>query len=747
MAAGQRPINNVVDITNYVMLLTGPADARVRRRPRRRREARRPARARRRDDDHARRRRAHGSTPRCASSTTPRARPRSPASWAARAPRCATATTRVLMEAATWNGPNIQRTSTRLALRTEASGRFEKQLQPEQALEGQAVATQLMIELCGARPVGGTIDVGGPGPEPGDAAAARRAHRAAARRRGPARRRGRHPAPRSASASRDGATDGLDVTVPHLAPRRRHPRGRPDRGGRAHLGARPAPVDAALAPRRGRPARARAAAAPPRRGRARRRRASPRRSAGASPRPAVRAAARPAGRRRRRAREPDVRGPVGHAHDAARLAARRAAPQPLARVRGRAAVRGRRRLPAAHGGRRAGDGRRPATPGTRRTTPTLPDRAHAHRGADLRPRRGRRAGATPSRRAPTSSPPRACSRRCCARCACRLERRARRRRSRSCTRRGRPRCCSAAAARGLARRAAPVGGRRVGPRRRGAASSSTSACSAAAAPGVPRYEDLTSFPAIRQDIAVVVADDVPAAGVLEVVRSAGGALLRDARGVRRLPRRAGRGGPRLARAAARVPRARPHADRRGRRPAAGEDRRRAARPGRGRAAWLGSACSARSGYAGAIAARLIDRHPFFELAHVTARSEAGARLDDIHPRTRVPMRARDLGSRPPVRRRRRARLLAAPRRRARGRRAARARRAGRRPVRRLPAHRPRDLRGLVRRARRPRAASAPPSTGCPSCTATRSRAPTSSPTPAATRPPRCSRSPRSPAPG
>ncbi len=52
---------------------------------------------------------------------------------------------------------------------------------------------------------------------------------------------------------------------------------------------------------------------------------------------------------------------------------------------------------------------------------------------------------------------------------------------------------------------------------------------AAAAPGVLRYEDLTSFPAIRQDIAVVVADDVPAASVLEVVRSAGGALLRDAR--------------------------------------------------------------------------------------------------------------------------------------------------------------------------------------------------------------------------
>ena len=44
-----------------------------------------------------------------------------------------------------------------------------------------------------------------------------------------------------------------------------------------------------------------------------------------------------------------------------------------------------------------------------------------------------------------------------------------------------------------------------------------------------------------------------------------------------------------------------------------------------------------SGYAGAIAASLIWRHPFFELKHVTARSEAGAVLDEIHPRTRVPL--------------------------------------------------------------------------------------------------------------
>src|SRR2546421_6069224 len=75
-------------------------------------------------------------------------------------------TARVLMEVATWNGANIHRTSLKLGLRSEASNRFEKQLQPEQALEAQALATQLMLELTGARLVPGTIDVGGPGPDP-----------------------------------------------------------------------------------------------------------------------------------------------------------------------------------------------------------------------------------------------------------------------------------------------------------------------------------------------------------------------------------------------------------------------------------------------------------------------------------------------------------------------------------------------------------------------------------------------------
>ena len=67
-------------------------------------------------------------------------------------------TTRVLMEAATWVGPNIMRTSKALGLRTEASARFEKQLHPDLAMAAQQLAAKLMVELCGARFVPGTVD-------------------------------------------------------------------------------------------------------------------------------------------------------------------------------------------------------------------------------------------------------------------------------------------------------------------------------------------------------------------------------------------------------------------------------------------------------------------------------------------------------------------------------------------------------------------------------------------------------------
>jgi len=42
-----------------------------------------------------------------------------------------------------------------------------------------------------------------------------------------------------------------------------------------------------------------------------------------------------------------------------------------------------------------------------------------------------------------------------------------------------------------------------------------------------------------------------------------------------------------------------------------------------------------AGFAGALCAALVDRHPGLELATVTARSDAGRRLDDVYPRYRV----------------------------------------------------------------------------------------------------------------
>ena len=86
-------------------------------------------------------------------------------------------TDRVAMEAATWVGPNIIRTQATLGLRSEASARFEKQLHPELAMAAQRLAARLMVELCGARMVPGTVDVYPHPAAPRDRAAAHRARR------------------------------------------------------------------------------------------------------------------------------------------------------------------------------------------------------------------------------------------------------------------------------------------------------------------------------------------------------------------------------------------------------------------------------------------------------------------------------------------------------------------------------------------------------------------------------------------
>ena len=163
MAAGQRPISNIVDITNYVMLLTGQ--------PLHAFDLDRIAGAQltiRRARDAETIQTLDGQTRHLDSDMVLIADDDGPTSIAgvmggARS-EVVDSTTRVLMEVANWDGANIHRTSLKLGLRSEASGRNEKGLQPEQCIEAQAIATQLMIELCGARVTPGTIDVGGPGP-------------------------------------------------------------------------------------------------------------------------------------------------------------------------------------------------------------------------------------------------------------------------------------------------------------------------------------------------------------------------------------------------------------------------------------------------------------------------------------------------------------------------------------------------------------------------------------------------------
>jgi phenylalanyl-tRNA synthetase beta chain len=163
MAAGQRPINNVVDITNYAMLLSGQplhafdldrvVGARLRVRRARDGEQVQTLDGQTRTLDGAIVVIDDGDGPTSIAGLMGGARS-----------EVAPETTRVLLEVATWDGPSIHRASWRLGLRSEASSRFEKGLQPEQCLHAQAIATRLMIACAGARVAPGTIDVAQPLP-------------------------------------------------------------------------------------------------------------------------------------------------------------------------------------------------------------------------------------------------------------------------------------------------------------------------------------------------------------------------------------------------------------------------------------------------------------------------------------------------------------------------------------------------------------------------------------------------------
>jgi phenylalanyl-tRNA synthetase beta chain len=158
IASGQRPINNVVDITNYVMLLTGqplhafdldlvPGGELVVRRSR-------PGEGMT-TLDGVERDLPEGTVLVCDRN--------GPAAIAGimggSVSEVGPTTDSVLLEVATWDGPGILRTSRELGLRSEASSRFEKQLHPALCDRAQAVAARLMAEVCGATEVPGMVDV------------------------------------------------------------------------------------------------------------------------------------------------------------------------------------------------------------------------------------------------------------------------------------------------------------------------------------------------------------------------------------------------------------------------------------------------------------------------------------------------------------------------------------------------------------------------------------------------------------
>jgi phenylalanyl-tRNA synthetase beta chain len=147
-ASGVRPINNIVDITNYVLLeyaqplhafdlarLTGP-EIKVRR------------------AQEGEKILALDGVERAVTShmlvIADAVRPVAIAGVIGGEETAVTdATTDILLESANFNGPNVRHTSRSLGLRTEASTRFERNLPPELALAGARRAASLIAELAG----------------------------------------------------------------------------------------------------------------------------------------------------------------------------------------------------------------------------------------------------------------------------------------------------------------------------------------------------------------------------------------------------------------------------------------------------------------------------------------------------------------------------------------------------------------------------------------------------------------------
>lgn len=157
-AAGLRPINNVVDITNYVMLEMGqPLHAfdydNVARHHIIVRRAEKKERIRLLD----------GSRHRLGEDTLVIADAEHAVAIAGvmggHDSEVTKKTKTVLLESANFNGPSIRRTSQGLKIRTDASTRFEKGLSPHLPPIAAARAVRLLVEHCGGKAAKGVIDV------------------------------------------------------------------------------------------------------------------------------------------------------------------------------------------------------------------------------------------------------------------------------------------------------------------------------------------------------------------------------------------------------------------------------------------------------------------------------------------------------------------------------------------------------------------------------------------------------------
>jgi phenylalanyl-tRNA synthetase beta chain len=162
--AGMRPISNVVDVTNYVMLALGnPLHAFDRAKLG---EGRIVVRRAREGEEIVT---LDGSTRKLEPADLVIAdaeRPVAIAGIMGSAPsEVDDSTTEVLLEAANFEPVTILKTSERLGLRTEGSNRWEKGVDPYLADQAAVLATQLMVELAGARFVG-HVDVHAGLPEP-----------------------------------------------------------------------------------------------------------------------------------------------------------------------------------------------------------------------------------------------------------------------------------------------------------------------------------------------------------------------------------------------------------------------------------------------------------------------------------------------------------------------------------------------------------------------------------------------------